>query len=120
MPKGAKKKEKDPANVDSVQDALLHLKALSLVPAGSIDQPQAARMCPPTAHVWNNWKGAAWCGHLPGYERVTASWAVFGHKEACLNVLRGMWTRWLDDNDLANSACPVKGLFDASASSGTA
>ena len=109
----AKCKAKAKAAPNPAEDALKRLKALAMVPADAILQPQAARMCPPRGHIWNNWKGAAWCGHLPPYARISSLWAVYGHREACLTVLRAMWRRWLADNEMAIERCPVAGLFDA-------
>ena len=52
-----------------------------------------------------------WRGHLKPYPRISTTWAAYGHHEACLHVLRIMWTTYLNDMELPVSSCPVKGLF---------
>ena len=92
------------------KDPWKSMKFLGEVPA-AITQDRASKMSPPGGYVWACWRDSMWRGHLKPYPRISATWAAYGHHEACLHVLRILWTRYLNDMDLPVSSCPVKGLF---------
>ncbi len=73
-------------------------------------------MLPPGAFVWRGRHGS-WAAHLKPWPRISRSWAIQGHKEALLHVLRGVWRLWLVDNFLTTDDCPIAGLFEPSGAS---
>ena len=75
------------------------------------DQATLARYCPPGGHIWNNWRGSAWGGHMPPNTRTSCPWAC-GHLASAIVVIRTLWEYYLLDNGLEQSACPINGLFD--------
>ena len=81
-------------------------------PSGALQQPEAARLCPPGGHIWRCNKSGAWSSHLKPFPRTSRSWAVYGHREAALMCLRDMWKNYLTSSGLTTADCPVEGLFD--------
>ena len=84
--------------------------AVAHIPVGAITQPEANRLLPPQAHIWNNWGGEAWCGHLRPFERCSAPWSE-GHHFSCLKVVRTLWQQYLRAEELAEADCWVQGLL---------
>ncbi len=89
------------------------MKYPAKVPADSFTQADLKGMLPPGASVWRSRLGAGgWCGHLrPGVPRVSRSWAVAGHYESALFVLRELWKQYLDDEGFTKADCRIVGLF---------
>ena len=81
------------------------------VPAGELEQPQLKPLVPPGASIWRSNTGFAWCGHMPPFKRDSASWHLYGHREAALLVLRNLWRKYLLQHGLSESECPITGLF---------
>lgn len=99
------------------------------LPSGAITQKAADKMKPPTAKVWNNWKGRAWRGHLQAltkyeFPRISEPWDLHGVKRvrggeslaagkrmAAVTLLRRLWRQYCKWKSLKLSCCPVKNLF---------
>ena len=93
------------------EDILARHKVLNMLPKGALPKNEVSKMCPPGGHIWNGWKTGSWHAHLPPYTRIIASWSVYGHREGAIWCLKTMWQWWLEDNNVEESACIVKGLF---------
>jgi hypothetical protein len=99
-------------NPRSKNSPLYKLKFPAAVPPDAISQPEMKDMLPPGASVWQGRLGSgAWCSHLPPHPRISRSWALAGHREAAMFVLRHIWSLWLHDQGLQNTDCPVAGVF---------
>ena len=90
---------------------LKQLKVIALVPPGAITQAEAKQMLPPNASIWNNWKDGAWCCHQQGHSRESGTWIEYDHRGAALHSIRDCWEKFLDDEGLPLTACPIAGLF---------
>ena len=83
-----------------------------MVPGGELTQSALRELLPPRAHIWRSNTGFAWCGHLAPFNRDSASWHLYGHREAGLLVLRSLWRKFLVVEGREQDDCPIKGLFD--------
>lgn len=81
------------------------------LPAGELSQAQVKAFCPPGAFVWRSAKGS-WNQHYPPCPRTSRSWMKYGERQAAVMILRDAWQNHLTVNNLAQSACGVKGLFE--------
>ena len=89
-------------------------KRMDLVPDTPLQQAQAKFLVPPGASIWEARFAGAWAGHLPPHRRVSKPWVAHGHRGACLEVVRHLWRLYLSDQNLAESDCPIEGLFTSS------
>lgn len=76
-------------------------------------QAEAKTLLPPGAYMWMGRQSGTWQSHLPPrHRRFSQSWsAAGGHDEACLGAIRDAWHKFLGDNHMKISQCPIKGLF---------
>ena len=57
------------------------------LPEGAVTQKKLSKMCPPTGHIWNNWKGRSWSAHLEAetsreFKRIQEPWELHAPKRA--------------------------------------
>ena len=79
-----------------------------------IDQRTVANFLPPSenVHVWRGLTRGEWCGHLPPYRRIRATWSEFGEEWAMVNVLCRLWQQYCEANALDfDVVCPYKELL---------
>lgn len=77
----------------------------------SITHERAKEFAPPGASIWRGLTRGEFCGHLPPYRRVSASWARFGQEGALRETLRLLWSQSLASQGLEEADCPVQGIF---------
>ena len=83
------------------------------MPLGAeIVQSDLAAISPPGTSVWNNWKGASWCGHCPPYSRFKCNWSDGGHTASGYDCVRCLWEQYYKLHGGGTSQCPVVGLFE--------
>ena len=99
------------------------------LPPGAVSQKLMSSMCPPTGHIWNNWKGRGWAAHLEAetkteFPRISEPWdknapgnratdpqsLEKGRQEAGRIVLRRPWRQYCKWKVIELSDCPVKNL----------
>ena len=95
--------EKQKANIEKYVDG-----------AHPLTQADLARICPPRSGIWNNWKRAAWCGHVKPYSRFKVDWSDGGRVLSGFECVREMWRQHFDllSEEDVKGACPIEGLFD--------
>ena len=95
---------------------------LRLPGADVLDHAIAKRFTPPGSLLWRSFHGEAWCGRVPPRPPVFRGWRKYGGSNEALHaVIVILWQQHCEDEGLAASECPVKGVFDLpSASSGSA
>lgn len=103
-------RSKTSTSTKSAKSPLYRWRGLAEIPAGAITQPQARELLPPKAHIWLGRHGC-WAVHLHPHRRYSESWSLSSHHEACMNCVRHVWRLFLADNNMPESACPVRGLF---------
>ena len=97
---------------DPLYEEKVYANVLKHVPKeGAITQAELSALCPPGGTIWNNWKGARWCGHYAQNARFSLPWADGGHRESGLECVRLLWRQHMDADPLATGDCPVEGLF---------
>lgn len=74
-------------------------------------QSDAKAMCPPGGYIWRSLRSGGWQSHYPPYPRVSASWHLYGEREALARNLRSLWRNHCESQGLALANCPVEGLF---------
>ena len=99
-----------------------HVPVRRLPEMAVLDHAIAKRFSPPGSLLWRSFHGEAWCGRLPPRPSVTRGWRKYGGSNEALHaVLVEIWKQHCEDEGLAESECPVKGVFALpSASSGSA
>jgi len=78
----------------------------------TIDMDTLNSQKPPGSYLWRGWQKGACHGHMAPYKRCSSPWAKAGEATACCDVLRTLWSQWLEMNGYALQDCPVKGLFE--------
>lgn len=67
---------------------------------------------PPGCSVWRGYTApGSWNMHYKPYARVSRAFSHEGHEEAARFCLSVVWRRWLKDQNLPITACPVRNLF---------
>ena len=82
-----------------------------IFPEGALTQPVVKAMLPPGASCKKTTAGKQWSILLHS-RTFSKTWGIEGgEREAALFVLRAVWAKWLDINQLPEHHCPVTGLF---------
>ena len=69
-------------------------------------------MLPPGAYCHVSRIEGHWVTCLRPFPSCGKSWAVAGgDREAALFVLKDVWAKWLDFNNVPKNQCPIPGLF---------
>ena len=77
----------------------------------TIPQAEAKRWLPPGCSIWRGVSKCNWNGHYAPYPRCSALWADHGEQGALLQVLRLLWSDYLEHNGMHVGDCPIAGLF---------
>ena len=94
---------------------------LTRVPAGDFSEDQARQMLPPAASIWQEVRDDQWRGRVFGGNRVSRACLCYGgSRGAAIEVLRIVWTQWLEQNLLSPEDCLVTDLFTVDGHSGGA
>ena len=75
------------------------------------EQYEVTGLLPPGASIWKARSHCAWAAHFPPWPRTSASWSLYGHREALRRVLATVWTQYLEDQELTPADCPIAGIF---------
>ena len=85
------------------------------LPATMLTQPEAKALLPPRGAIWRGLSNGSWNVHVPPFKRRSFAWSIYGPQEAALMCLRFAWEVYLESEGLTTEACPVEGLFLATA-----
>ena len=81
------------------------------LPEGDLTQPMLKPLLPPGASLWHGNVAGTWNSHYPPFPRVSAAWALYGHRGAAVKVLRDVWSKHLMMHAQTVADCPIQGLF---------
>ena len=81
---------------------------------GAIDQCQAKLLLPPKSSLWRGNTGVgAWHVHVWGVGCKSKSWVAAGSYDNALRyVLQWSWKKFLLNEGLEESTCPIKGMME--------
>lgn len=85
-------------------------------PPGVPEQRDVKHLIPEGCFIWRCNVAHAWAGHCIGHPRTSAVWSTIGHREALRRVVAHLWSDWLSDRGLSESACLVAGIFGSDGS----
>ena len=86
-----------------------------------LDHSTAKTFAPPGAFLWRSFHNEAWCGRVPPRQPVSRGWRkAGGSNEALHSVLVILWRQYCEDEGLAESECPMKGVFTLDVAAGPA
>ena len=83
--------------------------------SSEIPQPVAKELSPNQSYIWQNRGDHAWMGRYQTNPMVSRSWEYHGDRQACIFVLRELWSQALDEVGLEEKDCPISGLFCSTA-----
>lgn len=84
------------------------------LPDGTLEHAQLKPLVPAGGHLWRNNASGGWGAHFKPFGRVAFSAAKWGPRGSAIGCLRYLWECYCTYHALAQSACPVQGLFDDS------
>ena len=71
-------------------------------------QTEANNWIPPGASIWRGFRRGEWCGHMPPFRRVSATWAAYTENGARKEVTKMLWKQALSLEGKPNSVCPIE------------
>eukprot|EP00974_Lingulodinium_polyedra_P076737 7428647-Lingulodinium_polyedra.AAC.1 len=76
-----------------------------------IPQSEAKIYMPPDSSLWRGLVRSEWCAHVRPHPRFSEPWKTSGEHDALIRIYRKAWRLHLQREGLAESQCPIKGIF---------